>query len=149
VTKIIFDQRTCHHCHETYQPTSGIQKFCTTRCRNKFNYVKEQRRTYRRTNSATHRRKYRLKAYFGITLDEFDAMVAAQGGVCAICSQPERALILGEPKRLCIDHDHETGRVRGLLCNACNIGLGRFRDNLDNLRAAADYLERHAQGEKK
>ena len=59
----------------------------------------------------------------------------AQGGLCAICGrkQPE--------KWLAVDHDHETGVIRGLLCSRCNSGLGQFKDNPDRLRLAADYLE--------
>ena len=76
---------------------------------------------------------------FGITADDVDAMIAAQGGVCAICGRA--------PKRLAswhVDHDHETGEVRGVLCIDCNQGIGKFHEDSARLRAAADYLERRA-----
>jgi hypothetical protein len=59
-------------------------------------------------------------------------MVAEQGGVCAICGRPD-------PEH--VDHDHETGAVRGILCFNCNGGLGQFRDDIDALQCAAVYLE--------
>jgi hypothetical protein len=64
-------------------------------------------------------------------------MFATQGGVCAICSAPDESL----KKRLCVDHCHTTGAVRGLLCDNCNTALGKFRDNADTLRRAITYLE--------
>ena len=77
-----------------------------------------------------------IKRLYGITLDEYEAMVEAQGGRCAICGeQPE--------ERLRVDHDHDTGAVRELLCGPCNIALGGARDNPDLLRAMIAYLERH------
>jgi hypothetical protein len=73
----------------------------------------------------------------GITLVEYDDMLAAQGGGCAICGNVD----FGVQRRPCFDHDHETGAFRGLLCAACNNGLGNFRDSPRSLRRAADYLE--------
>lgn len=78
-------------------------------------------------------REYHLRRRYGITGAEVDAMIEAQGGVCAICQERE-------PKH--VDHDHMTGTVRGVLCFCCNQGLGNFRDRQDILRAAIDYLER-------
>jgi Recombination endonuclease VII len=72
------------------------------------------------------------EASYGIGADEFDELVVRQGGVCAICGRPD-------PEHL--DHDHETGAVRGVLCFNCNGGLGQFRDSIDALRSAASYLE--------
>jgi hypothetical protein len=77
-------------------------------------------------------RQFRQK--YGITIAEYDAMVAAQGGVCKICGQDD-----GD-RRLAVVHCHATGRVRGLLCSNHNRGLGLFGDDPDLLRAAADYL---------
>jgi hypothetical protein len=74
---------------------------------------------------------------YGITVDDYDRMLVAQNGVCAICRQP---CLTG--KRLAVDHDHATGKVRGLLCSNCNQGLGHYCDEPVLLRAAADYVER-------
>lgn len=73
---------------------------------------------------------------FGITETDYEALEEKQGGLCLICKES-----CSRGFRLSIDHDHKTGRIRGLLCNACNIGLGSFRDNPDLLRRAAEYLE--------
>ena len=62
---------------------------------------------------------------------------------CAICGEPETAVSrTGRPKSISVDHDHDTGRIRGVLCDRCNRALGYLRDNPDLLRRAADYLER-------
>ena len=78
------------------------------------------------------RDKHLIRRY-GLTSADVDVMVQEQGGVCALCK--ERA-----PEH--VDHDHLTGRVRGVLCSCCNQGLGSFRDRADILRNAIDYLER-------
>jgi hypothetical protein len=87
--------------------------------------------TYTRLYGST--RDYHLRRRYGITSADVDALIAAQGGVCALCRErtPEH-----------VDHDHLNGRVRGVLCSCCNQGLGNFRDRSDILRTAIDYLER-------
>jgi hypothetical protein len=77
-------------------------------------------------------RHYHLVRRYGIGAAEVDAMVEAQGGVCALCR--ERT-----PQH--VDHDHLTNTVRGVLCSCCNQGLGNFRDSIGTMRAAIDYLE--------
>lgn len=80
-----------------------------------------------------HRRNKQIRRY-GIEPTEYQVLLDAQEGKCAICG--------GAPDGvLAIDHDHETGRVRGLLCRGCNTGIGQLGDNPDLLRVAADYLE--------
>jgi hypothetical protein len=79
-----------------------------------------------------------LKRKYGLTLAQYDAMLEAQGGVCAICRQPRP-----EERTLHVDHDHETGAIRGLLCFTCNNALGNFRDEPELFHAAAQYLDRH------
>lgn len=69
-------------------------------------------------------RALRLLKTYGITLEQYDALYAAQGGVCFIC---QRAT--GKSKKLAVDHDHATGYVRGLLCSVCNNTLGHLRDD--------------------
>ncbi len=89
----------------------------------------------------------KLRREYGLEQKDYQAMLEAQNGLCAICKQPERRK---KPKslgvaRLSVDHNHKTGGVRQLLCGTCNAGLGKFHDNPALLRAAADYLERHQQ----
>jgi Recombination endonuclease VII len=83
-----------------------------------------------------------LRKTFGITLAQYNEMSAAQGGLCAICGQPERSMRGGKLKRLAVDHDHDAGAVRALLCTNCNPMLGYAGDSPDILRKAAVYLER-------
>src|SRR5437764_1503494 len=71
-----------------------------------------------------------------LTEDEYEAMLEAQGGVCAICKEKPKG------SRLSVDHVHGTDQVRGLLCNLCNPALGLFKDNPDRLKRAIEYLER-------
>lgn len=75
----------------------------------------------------------RLRKY-GLTVEQYQALLKDQVGLCRLCHTPFGA-------RIHIDHDHVTGRVRGLLCHPCNVGLGHFKDNPNLLRAAASYLE--------
>jgi hypothetical protein len=76
----------------------------------------------------------RLKSRYGITPEDYDQMLKEQNGVCAICKVRKK-------EKLHIDHDHKTGRVRGLLCGACNRALGLLKDNTDFLNKAIEYLQ--------
>jgi hypothetical protein len=89
-------------------------------------------------------RTYALKKNFGIDLPTYQQMFLDQKGLCAVCNQPERDTRAGGQKWLAVDHHHETGAMRGLLCAACNTGLGKFGDDPAILRAAAEYIERFA-----
>lgn len=82
-------------------------------------------------------RRAHLKRKYGITVEDYEAMLTAQEGGCAICRAPEP-----EGQSLHVDHDHDTGAVRGLLCFNCNAGLGKFGENIDLLIAAVVYLRR-------
>lgn len=80
-------------------------------------------------------RKSYLKRKYGITPEHYDELLAAQGGVCAICGREPRPDI-----SLHVDHDHGTGDIRGLLCFCCNNALGDFEDDYERLAAAVRYL---------
>lgn len=99
--------------------------------------------------SADRSRKWRLenpeeeknrwyKRKYGLSLEQYNQMLLEQGGVCAICNQPESK----REQNLSVDHDHGTGEIRALLCSCCNTGLGEFRDREYLLVRAADYLRR-------
>ena len=95
----------------------------------------EDHRKYRRSKGKVDPEKdaaWRRKWKYGLDDRDYKAMVASQNGRCAICQVEAR---------LVVDHSHDTGRVRGLLCHHCNVGLGFFLDNLESLRSAAEYLE--------
>ena len=118
----------CHWCGNEIDVNANAQrKFCNKECKEREEYVR------RREN---HRSVW-LKKY-GLTPETFDAMLVAQGGGCAICG----TLVVPVRGSFCVDHDHATGRVRGLLCVECNSGLGQFKDDRALLRASIDYLSR-------
>lgn len=83
-------------------------------------------------------RNAKLRYAFGVGLVEYERLLAAQGGGCAICG----AVVSDRwRRRLAVDHCHDTGRVRGLLCARCNFGLGQFRDDPGLLARAIAYLQ--------
>ena len=82
-------------------------------------------------------RKNSYARYYGITLKEYEILLAKQNNGCAICT----ASTGSNGKRLSVDHNHQTGEVRGLLCDDCNIGLGKFKDNSSLLANAINYLK--------
>lgn len=73
-----------------------------------------------------------IKNRYGLSRREYEEMLASQGGGCGIC---------GTTDRLVVDHDHESGRVRGILCTSCNVSLGRLNEDVGVLRRMIDYLE--------
>jgi len=82
-------------------------------------------------------RNQSLKYCYGITSDDYNKMFADQNGCCAICSTHQSEF----KKPLSVDHCHTTGKVRGLLCSECNLGLGKFKDDITNLENALKYLK--------
>lgn len=80
-------------------------------------------------------RKYDLKKKYGISLEEYKKLYESQNGVCAICGKEEK-----RGRMLSVDHDHKSKKVRGLLCDNCNLFLGRFEKRLPLLRKTFEYL---------
>ena len=78
---------------------------------------------------------------FKLDLLDYYKLVEKQNNKCSICNKEETILYKGKPKQLCIDHCHKTGKIRGLLCCSCNIGLGKFKDSTRVLNDAIKYLE--------
>lgn len=113
--------------------------------------VSGRKKKYEGLTAIEVRKQHRLKKLYGIGLTDFNRMLAAQGGLCAICRQPPTEKLnqhIGV-RGLHVDHDHATGAVRGLLCTNCNGSLGKMKDSPELLRAAADYLEFHRAPERK
>jgi hypothetical protein len=98
-------------------------------------YAELQRRTRSAPGYKESLRKSHLKRKYGLTPDDYDAMLAAQRGGCAICGAPAP-----EGQSLHVDHCHDSGAVRGLLCFRCNAGLGQFDHDSERLARAASYL---------
>jgi len=80
------------------------------------------------------------KRKFNITLDDYDKMFKEQDGVCGICGLPQIM------RRLAVDHDHKTGKIRGLLCSGCNTSIGRLQDNPERLVKMMQYLQKYNVG---
>ncbi len=87
------------------------------------------------------KRDSNIRIKYKIESEDYDSLFESQDGVCAICGLPETEQRKGQIKMLSVDHNHETGKVRGLLCGNCNIGIGNLQDNLDILASAVSYLQ--------
>jgi len=84
-----------------------------------------------------------LKNHYGLSLEEYHALLEKHNHVCAICKKPETSISrYGTPKRLTIDHCHTTSAIRGILCDACNRGIGHLGDDITILKSAIEYLAR-------
>jgi len=89
------------------------------------------------TKGAKSQRRNWLKFKYGITPEYYEEMLNKQKGLCLICNS-----IMSE-KNICIDHDHQTGKIRELLCRSCNVALGHFREDEEILKSAINYLKHH------
>ena len=109
-------------------------------------FTKEARRPnglapYCRPCKQGYDRERKLLNRFGLTAEDYERVLTEQGHVCAICGEIERVVDRrGKIRHLSVDHDHETGEVRGLLCFTCNVGIGAFKERRDLVEAAAHYL---------
>ena len=113
--------------------TCGVEKPLTEY------YKQSNRKSYYTWCKECHKevnRKGTLKQY-GLTPEEFNQMFADQKGECLICKRHQSEF----KETLSVDHDHKTGKVRGLLCGACNRAIGLFKDDPNIIRAAIDYLK--------
>lgn len=136
--------KKCGRCQETKpldefplskSGTHGRYGYCLP-CKSE--YMREQAR--RRAADGSNARWLQAAAAkrYGTTIEEIDRLTEEQEGRCAICGGPPT----GNHGRLAMDHNHETGLFRGLICGHCNNGLGMFKDSPGLLRKAAEYLEK-------
>lgn len=86
--------------------------------------------------------RHTLKTY-GLTIDSYNDLLESQGGGCAICGAKESTRGNGKTSRLVVDHNHDTGEVRGLLCHLCNTGIGCLQDDEELVQKALNYLRRN------
>lgn len=157
--------KTCSMCkksklksefYKSSHHTGGLQPFChdcVRVCREKYrsNPIKlQQERTANRRwrkshpeNVRTFTRRRHLKVSFGITIEKYEHLFTIQNGRCAICGKQETAVLKEKVIRLAVDHNHQTGKIRGLLCGRCNTALGLFQNNINILKQAIDYLRLH------
>ena len=138
--------KTCPGCRETKAHTefyvqrrspTGVQSWCKM-CANSYRSLKYKEGKYRYPATPEETRKRNYRKNFGIPVEKYDELFIKQNGCCAICGTDKMP---GHMKNLAIDHEHETGIVRGLLCISCNAGLGNFKDSPELLAMASVYLE--------
>jgi hypothetical protein len=92
------------------------------------------------------KRNQRLKRRYGIKLDEYDELFTSQKGLCAICHNPPKGIhSSGRAHILHVDHCHTTGKIRGLLCTACNQALGMFKEDIGILKKAMEYINANSR----
>jgi len=118
-----FKDTPCRECKELFSPIAPSHMYCSDECA-----------------AVAHDRARMLKSY-NLSLEDYNKMVEEHQGNCAICGGQGFELAPGQRLLLVIDHCHESGVVRGLLCHNCNRGLGLFQDNIDSLKTARKYLE--------
>lgn len=152
-------ERECPICHRTYRPYREYQKACSRNCREKLPEKREVSRAYhsrpetrerkngaRRVANNDRQRAINLRqniARYGLAYSDYEAMLQAQGNRCSICGASPDPNGKRAASRLHVDHDHVTGKIRGLLCLSCNLGIGHFRDDIDRLHSAVAYIEKH------
>ena len=95
---------------------------------------------YNNPDEKKRRRNLHLIKTYGISLDDYNTLLAQQGGVCAICKRDYKGTRNGVEIGHHVDHDHATGKVRGILCTRCNVALGQFDDSIEYLNNAIKYL---------
>lgn len=148
--------KTCTKCSETkllscFSPhtrTAGGYRGQCKKCRAAYTLDYRRRTGYKAPNwghkpgsQAETFRRWKISKRYGISVEQYDQMIADQGGVCAICKKPPTEY----KYRLCVDHCHVTGRVRGVLCVACNTAIGLLGDNIGGVLSALQYLTAHTQ----
>jgi hypothetical protein len=138
---------TCDVCEQDFTPKAFKQRYCTPRCRDGRSRIAEYDRLRAHPKNSPLRPCSRCggefrgagprcihclrEAKYGITRAEVAALTEAQGGTCAFCDRTQG---------LVLDHDHETGQVRGVLCGPCNTALGRLGDSVDGILNVLSYL---------
>lgn len=132
--------KVCRRCRQTKHVTlmsrdghaaDGFRTLC----------LECNRDDHRQTYDSRARQDTALRSKYGMTVEQYEALLHEQGGRCAICGADSGGL-----RAHAVDHCHATGQVRGLLCSPCNRGMGLLGDDPERLRAAADYLAAASSG---
>jgi Autographiviridae endonuclease VII len=109
--------------------------YCSSLCRERHSRILVQERRREHPDRGPHDRFRRRERKYGISRAKFDKLYDQQLGRCALCLTP-----LSEVKKIHVDHDHKTRKIRGLLCGPCNVGLGMLKDDPVLLERAAGYI---------
>lgn len=131
----------CSRCHQD-KPSHRFYSY-HKRCKDCFAEISR----LRRLANPDEVKRIRLKKQFGVSFEWFTDKLQKQGNVCAICGNPETAKDPRHAKvrSLAVDHSHRSGKVRGLLCSRCNLGLGSFLDDQTALDRAISYLREYEE----
>ena len=130
----------CNNCRKIYYNKNKARINAQSkawRLRNKEKVKLAQKKA--RVKNADYYKNYNLQIKYGITLEDFYKILAVQNYSCAICGTHSPG---GRNNTFHVDHDHDTGEVRGLLCHHCNTALGKFKDDPEILKSAILYLEK-------
>lgn len=140
--------RRCNKCGKRkritrfYWQTKGGKRYRRSVCINC--HLEGGRQDYRKRDPHKHntaQRRAHVKRRFGLSPADYSALLEKQGGVCAICHEDEKTISSrGVRHNLAVDHDHKTGRVRGLLCKNCNSAIGQLQDDPMLMLSAMAYL---------
>jgi hypothetical protein len=146
--KYIVRKVKCNHCNNEFETNSNKRAYCSERCRRETykNKAKENYNQYILRNpgkKGLSSKISRLKNKFNLTIEEYNQLIQLQNNKCKICSAILNIDINRDNwnEKACIDHNHQTGKIRGILCSNCNHGIGFFKDNIDLLIKAQKYLE--------
>lgn len=132
------EPRACWTCQEVkaaeefHRHQGGRRRHCKECMR------AQHRARYRATNGKDRVFDQSLRRLYGITLEQYNQMLAGQEGRCGLCGDEPATT-----RRMHVDHDHQTGQIRALLCHHCNLLIGNAKESVDRLRLAIAYLERH------
>ena len=136
--------RVCKTCGEEKEKSEypkrtgykdGIRPHCHS-CRKTYEVANYHNNKHKRPYDYGYHRDKKLQKAYGISYSEYKIMLVCQNGACAICGTTDT----GKRKSFHVDHDHDTGMVRGLLCGNCNSGIGNLRDDIGLLKRAIEYL---------
>lgn len=134
----------CKHCNDEFSHDDNHWYIVFNKTRGKsYLLCRKTQLDRRRKRPPTYekQRAWDLQRNYGMTQNDFDLMLKSQNDQCAICGSTKWG---GRHNTPCVDHDHATGQIRGLLCHSCNLILGHAKDNHNVLLAATVYLSHHA-----
>lgn len=144
MTRMTFSSITKVPYGKTSEEHRAYMKWWRSMNREEYNRKRLEWANGKRERRTLQARRSHLKSKFGLSLEDFDVLLAKQGGRCAICNAlpKERVDKIGRRlPHLHVDHCHQDGRVRGILCHGCNVSLGHLRDDVELLKKMIEYLE--------
>lgn len=141
------EEKTLEHFYRSVRSRLGVICVCKP-CHNlrTTSWAKNNRPLYNKTQRAWRKTKpslvdsYQIKSRYGLTLEKFDAMLIDQHFQCKIC----KINISHFKRRVCIDHDHITKKIRSLLCSGCNSSLGKMKYSIESFNNAIKYIQEHS-----